>query len=29
MPATLTANWNFPTRVLVGPGRVAELAACC
>jgi alcohol dehydrogenase class IV len=29
MPATLTANWNFPTRVLAGPGRLAELAACC
>ncbi|SED21029.1 Alcohol dehydrogenase, class IV [Rhizobiales bacterium GAS188] len=29
MPATLTANWNYPTRVLVGPGRLAELGAAC
>jgi alcohol dehydrogenase class IV len=29
MPATLTANWNFPTRVLVGPGRLSELGAAC
>jgi len=29
MPATLNANWSFPTRVLVGPGRLAELGACC
>jgi len=29
MSATLTANWNYPTRVLVGPGRLAELGAAC
>ena len=29
MPATLTANWSFPTRILVGPGRLAELGAAC
>ncbi len=29
MPATLTANWNYPTRVLVGPGRLAELGEAC
>jgi alcohol dehydrogenase class IV len=25
----LTANWSYPTAVRFGPGRVAELAACC
>jgi alcohol dehydrogenase len=25
----LTANWSYPTRVLFGPGRIAELAAAC
>ena len=29
MQATLTANWSYPTRVLVGPGRLAELGAAC
>ena len=29
MPATLTGNWNYPTRVLVGPGRLAELGEAC
>ena len=29
MSATLTANWNYPTRVLVGPGRLAELGEAC
>jgi alcohol dehydrogenase class IV len=29
MPVTLTANWNYPTRVLVGPGRLAELGEAC
>ena len=24
-----TANWNYPTRVLAGPGRIAELASAC
>jgi alcohol dehydrogenase class IV len=26
---TLTATWSYPTRVLFGPGRIAELAAAC
>lgn len=26
---TLVANWNYPTRVRVGAGRVAELADAC
>ena len=25
----ITANWSYPTRVLFGPGRIAELAAAC
>ena len=25
----LTSAWNYPTRVLFGPGRIAELAAAC
>ena len=25
----LTAAWNYPTRILHGPGRVAELAQAC
>ncbi|MBV8769053.1 MAG: iron-containing alcohol dehydrogenase [Hyphomicrobiales bacterium] len=29
MPATLIGNWNYPTRVLVGPGRLAELGEAC
>ena len=29
MPEMLTANWNYPTRVLVGPGRLAELGEAC
>ncbi|MFI5010912.1 MAG: iron-containing alcohol dehydrogenase [Hyphomicrobiales bacterium] len=29
MPATLTANWSYPTRVLVGPGRLAEIGEAC
>ena len=28
-PKTLTANWNYPTSVRFGPGRIAELAAVC
>lgn len=28
-PATLTADWGFPTRVLVGPGRLTELPGLC
>ncbi len=27
--ASLTGNWNFPTTVLFGPGRIAKLAAAC
>jgi alcohol dehydrogenase class IV len=26
---TLTANWNYPTSVRFGPGRIAELAQAC
>lgn len=26
---TLTGAWNYPTRVLAGPGRIAELGAAC
>ncbi|EPX86529.1 Alcohol dehydrogenase, class IV [Rubellimicrobium thermophilum DSM 16684] len=26
---TLTANWSYPTRILFGPGRIAELPAAC
>jgi len=25
----LVANWNYPTCVRVGPGRINELAAAC
>jgi alcohol dehydrogenase class IV len=28
-PATLKANWNYPTTVWFGPGRIAELPAAC
>jgi alcohol dehydrogenase class IV len=27
--AILKANWNYPTTVWVGPGRIAELGAAC
>jgi alcohol dehydrogenase class IV len=27
--ATLKANWNYPTTVWAGPGRIAELPAAC
>jgi alcohol dehydrogenase class IV len=27
--ATVTGNWNYPTRMIVGPGRIAKLAAAC
>jgi alcohol dehydrogenase class IV len=27
--ATVTGNWNYPTRMIVGPGRIAELADAC
>ena len=26
---TLTATWSYPTRVLFGPGRLAELPQAC
>jgi alcohol dehydrogenase class IV len=26
---SLTANWNYPTAIRVGPGRIAELGAAC
>jgi hypothetical protein len=29
MTATLKGAWNYPTRVLAGPGRIAELADAC
>ncbi|MDZ7829631.1 MAG: iron-containing alcohol dehydrogenase [Halofilum sp. (in: g-proteobacteria)] len=28
-PASVTANWGFPTSIRVGPGRLAELPAMC
>jgi len=28
-PKTLTRNWNYPTTVRFGPGRIAELPAAC
>ena len=28
-PATLTGNWNYPTAMRFGPGRIAELAEAC
>jgi len=29
MITVLRANWNYPTRVWSGPGRIAELASAC
>jgi alcohol dehydrogenase class IV len=29
MKAVLTGAWNYPTRVLTGPGRISELADAC
>jgi alcohol dehydrogenase class IV len=29
MTAVLTGAWNYPTRVLAGPGRISELAEAC
>ena len=29
MSAVLKANWNYPTTVWAGPGRIAELGAAC
>jgi alcohol dehydrogenase class IV len=28
-PAAVTGNWNYPTKMIVGPGRIAELADAC
>jgi alcohol dehydrogenase class IV len=28
-PKTLKGNWNYPTRIWFGPGRIAELAQGC
>lgn len=28
-PAAITGNWNYPTRMIVGPGRIAKLAEAC
>ena len=28
-PKTITRNWNYPTAVRFGPGRIVELAAVC
>ncbi|UCH75468.1 MAG: iron-containing alcohol dehydrogenase [Rhodospirillales bacterium] len=27
--AAVTGNWNYPTKMIVGPGRIAKLAAAC
>ena len=29
MSAVLTGNWNYPTTIWAGPGRITELAAAC
>jgi alcohol dehydrogenase class IV len=29
MSVALTGNWNYPTTIWAGPGRIAELAAAC
>jgi len=29
MKQSLTANWNYPTKVRVGPGRASEIPAAC
>ena len=29
MSLSLRGNWNYPTTVWAGPGRIAELAAAC
>lgn len=29
MTVQITGAWNFPTRVITGPGRIAELAEAC
>ena len=29
MHVQITGDWNFPTRVVAGPGRIAELPDLC
>src|SRR6202012_795221 len=29
MTATLRGNWNYPTTIWAGPGRIAELPKAC
>lgn len=29
MDVQITGSWNFPTRIIAGPGRIAELPAAC
>ena len=29
MTVQITGAWNFPTRVITGPGRIAELPEAC
>ncbi len=29
MSQTLRGNWNYPTTIWAGPGRIAELAEAC
>ncbi len=29
MTTTLRGNWNYPTRIWAGPGRISELASAC
>jgi alcohol dehydrogenase class IV len=29
MSAVLVGNWNYPTRIWAGPGRIAELPIAC
>ena len=28
-PAKVSGNWNYPTKMIVGPGRISELANAC
>ncbi len=28
-PAKISGNWNYPTKMIVGPGRIAKLADAC
>ena len=29
MTPLLTGNWNYPTRIWSGPGRIGDLAEAC